>query len=123
MPATTARAPVAAPPATPAPTVAHVTAPPHPPAHPALPTQTAPTPTPAATPQVAGKPGFITIDSSPVYATITIDGKGFGETPLIHISLPAGKHYVRATSPSGATHNVVVTIEAGKVAPAARIEW
>ena len=73
--------------------------------------------------RTARPPGFVTIDSSPVYATIAIDGKGYGETPLIHLELPPGRHFVHAVSPSGSTHNLVVTIESGKVAPAARIEW
>ena len=72
---------------------------------------------------VAGPPGFITIDSAPVYATIFIDGRNLGETPLIHIELPPGKHALRAVSPSGSTHTLSITIQSGKVTPAARIEW
>jgi serine/threonine-protein kinase len=79
------------------------------------------TPVTPATP--SGPDGFITIDSAPVYATISIDGHSYGETPLIHLSLPPGRHVIHAVSPSGATHNVAVSIEPGKVAPAARIEW
>jgi hypothetical protein len=77
-------------------------------------------PTPA---KPAGPPGRITIDSSPVYATIYIDGKNYGETPLVQISLSPGKHTVRAVSPSGATRTMSITIESGKVAPTRRIEW
>ena len=82
-------------------------------------TRTPPRPKPTTT----GPPGFITIDSAPVYATIAIDGRGFGETPLIHVELAPGRHAVHAVSPSGATHDLSITIESGKVAPAARIEW
>jgi serine/threonine-protein kinase len=71
----------------------------------------------------SGPPGFITIDSAPVYAVIWIDGKKVGETPLVHISVPAGKHSVRAVSPQGTTRNLTITIESGKTAPVRKIEW
>jgi serine/threonine-protein kinase len=71
----------------------------------------------------SGPPGFITIDSAPVYAVIFIDGKRYGETPLVKLSLPPGRHTVRAVSPSGATRTVSITIESGKVAPPRRISW
>jgi len=71
----------------------------------------------------AGPPGFITIDSTPVYAVIYIDGKKIGETPLVHISVAPGKHSVRAVSGSGTTRNLSITIESGKTAPLRRIEW
>ena len=78
-------------------------------------------PVPAARP--SGPPGFITIDSSPVYAVIYIDGKRHGETPLVRIELSPGRHVVHAVAPSGATRDVRITIEPGKVAPASRIVW
>jgi eukaryotic-like serine/threonine-protein kinase len=71
----------------------------------------------------AAGPGFITIDSTPVYAVIYIDGKKYGETPLVNIKLPPGKHSVRAVSPSGSTRNLTIHIESGKTAPVRRIEW
>ena len=76
---------------------------------------------PAAKP--GGAPGFITIDSSPVYAAIYIDGKSYGETPLARLELSPGRHLVHAVAPSGATRDVRIVIESGKVAPAARIAW
>ncbi len=79
--------------------------------------------TPAAEKAVSGAPGFITIDSTPVYAMIYIDGKKYGETPLVNIKLAPGKHSVRAVSPSGSTRNLTIQIEAGKTAPVRRIEW
>ena len=85
-----------------------------------------PTPKPTKPPPVAvpkGPPGFITIDSSPVYAVIFIDGRRYGETPLVRQSLAPGKHGVRAVSPSGTARYVSITIESGKVAPTRRIEW
>jgi len=72
---------------------------------------------------VAQAPGSITIDSTPVYAVIYIDGKKYGETPLVNIKLAAGKHSVRAVSPSGSTKTATIAIEAGKTAPVKRIEW
>jgi serine/threonine-protein kinase len=71
----------------------------------------------------SGPPGYITIDSSPVYAVIYIDGKNHGETPLVKLELSPGRHLVHAVAPSGATRDVRITIEPGKVAPARRIEW
>jgi serine/threonine-protein kinase len=81
---------------------------------------------PPSTPAVSkpsGPPGFITIDSAPVYAVIYIDGKNYGETPLVKLALPPGRHSVHAVAPSGAARDVRITIESGKVAPASRIEW
>ena len=80
-----------------------------------------PPPPPPPTPQ--GPPGFITIDSAPVYAVIFVDGKNKGETPLVKLSLPPGKHTVKAKSPSGSVKTFSITIESGKVAPTKRIEW
>jgi len=71
----------------------------------------------------SGPPGFITIDSTPVYATVSIDGKSYGETPLVNVALAPGRHRVHAVAPSGAARDIVVTIEAGKTAPVSRIEW
>jgi len=80
-----------------------------------------PAPRPPARP--SGPPGFITIDSSPFYAVIFVDGKNYGETPLVNLELAPGRHLVRAVAQSGATRDVRITIESGKVAPATRIEW
>ncbi len=70
-----------------------------------------------------GPPGFITIDSAPVYAVISIDGRAFGETPLPRISLTPGRHRVVAKSASGLVQSTTITIESGKVAPAFRFKW
>jgi serine/threonine-protein kinase len=82
---------------------------------------TAPRPAPPARP--SGPPGYITIDSSPMYATIYIDGKNYGETPVVKIELSPGRHVVHAVAPSGAARDVRIAIEAGKVSPAMRISW
>ncbi len=82
-----------------------------------------PLPRPGPPASKPGPPGFITIDSSPVYAVVSIDGKSYGETPLVHIELSPGKHTLRAVSPSGTSRTLGITIESGKVAPTRRIEW
>ncbi|MEP6860751.1 MAG: serine/threonine-protein kinase [Deltaproteobacteria bacterium] len=79
--------------------------------------------TPKQPPVPAGPPGFITIDSAPVYAVIYIDGKKYGDTPLVNISVPPGRHAVKAVSSSGTTRTLSITIESGKTAPVRRIEW
>ena len=58
-----------------------------------------------------------------MYSTIFIDGRSYGETPLVRISLPPGRHAIRAVSPSGASRTMTIAIEPGKVAPTRRIEW
>ena len=77
----------------------------------------------AAAAKPSGPPGYITIDSSPVYAVIYIDGKNYGETPLVKLELSPGRHLVHAVSQGGATRDIRIAIESGKVAPASRIEW
>jgi len=74
-------------------------------------------------PVVKGPPGYITIDSTPVYATIFVDGKRLGDTPLVRVEIPAGRHTVRAVSPSGAAQSLSIAIESGKTAQTRRIEW
>jgi serine/threonine-protein kinase len=71
----------------------------------------------------SGPPGFITIDATPVYAVIYIDGKNKGETPLVKLALSPGKHAVKAVSPSGSVKTFSIVIESGKVAQTRRIEW
>jgi serine/threonine-protein kinase len=58
-----------------------------------------------------------------MYAVIFIDGRRYGETPLIDIKLSPGKHSVRAVSASGGTKILSIMIEPGKRARSRRIEW
>jgi eukaryotic-like serine/threonine-protein kinase len=74
-------------------------------------------------PPVRGPPGHITIDSAPVWATIYIDGKSYGATPLPRLTLSAGTHRVRAVNASGASQFATITIESGKVAQSYRFKW
>ena len=76
-----------------------------------------PPPPPPAAGKVSGPPGFITIDSSPVYATIYIDGKSYGETPLVRLELPPGRHVVHAVAPSGAARDVRISDRARQGRP------
>ena len=46
------------------------------------------------------EPGLISIDSEP-FATIYVDGKLLGRTPLIKKSIPAGKHTIKAVLKDG----------------------
>jgi serine/threonine-protein kinase len=91
----------------------------------AAPTQNDSTPPrpPKKDPPAKGPPGFITIDSSPIYAVIYIDGRSYGETPLPRIQLAPGRHVVRAVSASGVVQNAVIHIEPGKLAPTYRFKW
>jgi eukaryotic-like serine/threonine-protein kinase len=75
-----------------------------------------------AAPRRTGPPGFVTIDSTP-YAVIAIDGKSYGDTPLVKLELAPGRHTVRAKLPSGATREVRIQIESGKEAPTVRFAW
>jgi hypothetical protein len=75
-----------------------------------------------AAPRPSGPPGFITIDSQP-WATIYIDGKDYGPTPVGNVALPPGRHGVRAVTPSGTTKDFSIWIESGKTSPPKRVEW
>jgi eukaryotic-like serine/threonine-protein kinase len=114
--------PIDAPPSV-APIDARGTATDAPAAHPGQPAQPHPANPSSSAPRPSGPPGFITIDSAPVYAVIYIDGKNYGETPLVKLALSPGGHSVHAVAPSGASRDVHIVIESGKIAPASRIEW
>jgi serine/threonine-protein kinase len=42
--------------------------------------------------------GYLTVDAEP-WATVTVNGKVVGETPIAHIPVPAGTADVRLTNP------------------------
>jgi serine/threonine-protein kinase len=68
-------------------------------------------------------PGWVSIDSDP-YATIFVDGKKIGVTPLARIPLPPGPHRVKAVSSQGGTEQSFnVTIESGKEARGKMLAW
>lgn len=67
-------------------------------------------------------PGAFSIDSSP-YATIYIDGKKLGETPLFGAPVPPGRHIVRAVLESGVAKTFPITIESGRLTNKGRLTW
>jgi serine/threonine-protein kinase len=84
----------------------------------------APVPAPAGAPARArprGK-GFFTIDSMP-YATIYVDGAKKGVTPLLRLSLPAGKHEVVAVTADGRKQKFQVAIAPGEEARRRKLTW
>jgi len=66
--------------------------------------------------------GFLTIDSRP-YATIYVDGKKIGETPLFRVKVAAGKRKITAVLPSGKSQSFTVTVLPGKDVPPRRLVW
>jgi serine/threonine-protein kinase len=71
--------------------------------------------------RVKAEPGFFTVDALP-YATIYIDGKRAGETPLVKVSLSPGRHQVKAVPAVGKAKTISITVETGKVATH-RFSW
>jgi serine/threonine-protein kinase len=67
-------------------------------------------------------PGWVSIDSDP-YATIFVDGKKVGVTPLARIPLPAGTHRVKAVSSQGGEQMFNVSIESGREARGKKLAW
>jgi serine/threonine-protein kinase len=116
--------PVAELPAPALPSVAAAAAPPQ--TAPAPPEPAAPsparTPAPRAARATASTPGFLTMDSQP-FATVFVDGRSLGPTPLYRVPLPPGTHTVVAQSSKGAKRTFTVHIEPGREAPPRRLVW
>jgi hypothetical protein len=70
----------------------------------------------------AGPPGSLTIDSEP-YATIYVDGRRLGDTPLFRATVPAGRHRVRAVRGDGTQRTFTITVRPGKELPYGQIAW
>ena len=70
----------------------------------------------------AAPPGWYSIDSTP-FATIAIDDKPAGVTPLVHKSLAAGKHRVHAVLADGRTKDVAIVVPPGKLAAPIVLRW
>jgi serine/threonine-protein kinase len=66
--------------------------------------------------------GTFSVDSTP-FATIYIDGRMIGMTPMIHKPLPAGHHKLRAALKDGRTKELSLDIPAGKPAPPINLTW
>lgn len=66
--------------------------------------------------------GFYSVDSRP-YATIYIDEKSYGETPLFKVQLAAGKHRIRAVRADGKSQRLSITIQPGKLLSSGTLSW
>src|SRR5205814_1704101 len=66
--------------------------------------------------------GTFSIDSTP-FATVYVDDRELGITPLIHQPLPAGHHKLRAVLKDGRKRDLDLDVPAGKAAPAIRLTW
>jgi serine/threonine-protein kinase len=71
---------------------------------------------------VDSSPGWVSLDSEP-YATIYIDGKKVGVTPLARIPLSPGTHRVKAVSSQGGEQIYNVNIESSKEARGKKFVW
>jgi len=78
-----------------------------------------PSESPRASP--SGAPGTFSIDSEP-YATIYVDGKKVGDTPLYKLPLAPGKHKVRAISAAG-TQNFSIEVQPGQALPPRKLRF
>jgi serine/threonine-protein kinase len=68
------------------------------------------------------EPGFYSVDSKP-YATIYVDDKSYGATPLFKVPLPPGKHRVRAVRADGKSQRLSITIQPGKLFSSGTLSW
>lgn len=73
-------------------------------------------------PEVDNRPAFLTIDSSP-YATIFVDGKKIGVTPIFKMKLPSGSHKLRAVSATGAKKTMRLNLKPGRTKNLGRLHW
>ena len=67
-------------------------------------------------------PGWYAIDSSP-YATIFIDDRPIGDTPLDRIALPAGNHRVRAVLADGRERTFSIAIAPDHKTSQGTLRW
>jgi eukaryotic-like serine/threonine-protein kinase len=77
---------------------------------------------PGDQPPAAAAPGWYAIDSSP-YATIFIDDRNVGDTPLDRIALPAGSHRVRAVLTDGRQRTFSITIAPDRKTSQGTLRW
>jgi serine/threonine protein kinase len=75
-----------------------------------------------AAPKEDTRPGYLTIDSHP-YATIYVDSRKIGVTPIFKKRLKAGSHRVKAVSATGATKRMKVNIKPGRTKNLGRLTW
>jgi serine/threonine-protein kinase len=80
----------------------------------------APPAAPAAEP--TDEAGMFSVDSKP-YATIYVDDRRLGDTPLFRVLLPPGDHRVRAALADGRERSFIVHVESGKDANSGQLAW
>jgi len=73
-------------------------------------------------PEVDKRPAYLTVDSSP-YATIYVDGKKLGVTPIFKAKLKPGKHKLKAVSATGAKQTVRLKLKPGRTKNLGRLKW
>jgi len=67
-------------------------------------------------------PGSYSVTSEP-YATIYVDGRKLGDTPLFRESVAAGKHVIRAVRADGRAQTFSIEIESGKERNQGKLAW
>jgi serine/threonine-protein kinase len=65
------------------------------------------------TPTVDHTPGRLTVGASP-WCNVTIDGQGRGQTPVVGVSLPPGRHTIVCTNPDRPTQTRRVELGPGQ---------
>ncbi|HEY6038398.1 MAG TPA: hypothetical protein VIV58_29145, partial [Kofleriaceae bacterium] len=71
---------------------------------------------------VSPSTGFFSIDARP-YADVFVDGKPFGQTPLLHKQLAVGVHHLKAVRADGRAKTYDVTIRANATAAPIIVSW
>ncbi|MCP4446381.1 MAG: protein kinase [Myxococcales bacterium] len=84
----------------------------------------APDAAPAAieVPKVDNRSAYLTVDSSP-YATIYVDGKKLGVTPIFKVKLKPGAHKLRVVSATGAKKTMNLRFKPGRTKNLGRLRW
>jgi|GEM_PF-2651951 len=59
-----------------------------------------------------GATAYLTIDATP-YATVFVDGKRIGDTPLVRVAIPSGRRRVRAVTADGTSKTFSIEVGAG----------
>jgi hypothetical protein len=77
---------------------------------------------PHAPTATSAESGWYAVDSSP-YATIFIDERKIGDTPLDRIALPAGSHRVRAVLADGRQRSFAIEIAADRKTSSGTLSW
>ncbi len=80
------------------------------------------TPTTPTSPPVTAAPGSLSISSSP-YATIYVDGRKLGDTPLFREPVAAGTHRIRAVRADGKEQQFSIQITSDKETNRGKLVW